>query len=85
MSKIYVLRYPERSAACHRCLRPLDNPWRSGRRLCWQCGIDDELFRPETRWMAEAERVPKPSKIRRGLSWWQRLLGNLRNRTAWPE
>jgi hypothetical protein len=28
--------------------------------------------------MAEADGVQQPSRIRPGLSWWQRLLGNLR-------
>ena len=78
MLKVYLVRYPDRGAVCQKCLRPLRNPWRSGGQLCWQCGIDDELFRPETRWMAEADGVQQPSRIRRGLSWWQRLLGNLR-------
>ena len=78
MLKVYMIRYPDRGAVCQRCLRPLRNPWRIGGQLCWQCGIDDELFRPETRWMAEADRVQPPTEIRRGPSWWQRLLGNLR-------
>ena len=78
MSKAHVVRYPDRSAVCQRCQRPLGNPWRSGGQLCWQCGMDDELFRPETRWMAETDGVQPPSEVRPGLSWWQRLLGNLR-------
>jgi len=71
-------RWEPRTAVCLKCLRPLRNPWRSGWPLCWQCGIDDELFRRETRWMDEADRWQPPSRNGPRPSWWRRLLDRLR-------
>jgi hypothetical protein len=67
-----------RSAVCQRCQITLGNPWRSGGQLCWQCGIDYELFHPETRWVSEADEVPPPSMNRSRQSWWRRAFDNLR-------
>jgi pimeloyl-ACP methyl ester carboxylesterase len=36
---------------CQNCGGPLATAWRAGGQLCSQCGLNDELFRPETRWM----------------------------------
>jgi len=63
MSKTY-LRRPDPTAVCQRCQRPLGDLWRSGRQLCWQCGIDYELFHPETRWRDESNAAPPQSMIR---------------------
>ena len=70
-----------RSAVCQRCQRPLDNPWRTGGQLCWQCGIDYELFCPETRWTDEAAAAQPPARIQARMPWWRRALGNLRKAT----
>ena len=63
MSKTY-LRRPDPTAICQRCQRLLGDPWRSGGQLCWQCGIDYELFHPETRRMDESNAAPPQSMIR---------------------
>jgi hypothetical protein len=63
---------------CQRCGSPLGNPWRSGGQLCWQCGIDHELFRPETRWMDEGDGVQPPPTMLSRLPWWRRVFGYLR-------
>jgi len=79
-----LVKFPKRTdggAVCQRCQRPLDNPWRSGGQLCWQCGIDYELFCPETRWTDEATAAQPPARIQARLSWWRRVLGNLRKAT----
>ena len=36
---------------CQNCGGLLATAWRTGGQLCSQCGLNDELFRPETRWM----------------------------------
>src|SRR5258708_38597057 len=40
-----------RGAVCQICQKPLFNTWRSGEQLCCECGLSDELFHPDKRWM----------------------------------
>jgi len=40
----------DRSKVCRGCRRAVGDPWRTAGHLCWQCGVDFELSRPETRW-----------------------------------
>ncbi len=48
---------------CQNCGGPLVTAWRTGGQLCGQCGLNDELFRPETRWMdAGGAAPPRPSE-----------------------
>ena len=48
---------------CQNCGGPLVTAWRTGGQLCGQCGLNDELFRPETRWMdAGGAATPRPSE-----------------------
>jgi pimeloyl-ACP methyl ester carboxylesterase len=63
----------DREATCQNCGGPLCVAWRTGGQLCSQCGLNDELFRPETRWIDASgnaalrpglgERVPKKSGV----------------------
>lgn len=48
-----------RGAVCESCGRSLANTWRPGGKLCCECGLNDELFRPETRWLSAAFEGPR--------------------------
>jgi len=37
---------------CESCGKTSAAAWRGGGKLCCECGLNDELFRPETRWLA---------------------------------
>jgi len=45
-----VSKAMDRSKVCRGCRRAVGDPWRTAGQLCWQCGVDFELSRPETRW-----------------------------------
>ncbi len=61
---------------CQNCGQPLVNAWRTGGQLCCPCGLNEELFRPETRWLnaggpvdlrpSLGESVPKKSSVPSG-------------------
>jgi hypothetical protein len=68
---------PNKPAVCQGCRKPLRNPWETGEDLCWQCGVDHELFHPETRWMGSSDKIQPTSTARRRPSWLRRLLANL--------
>ena len=43
-------------AVCQSCQKPLLEAWRSSGQLCCECGLDYELFHPETRWIDESDQ-----------------------------
>jgi|SRR6516164_835233 len=67
-----------KSQVCQRCQGLLGNAWRSVGQLCWQCGIDYELFHRDSR-SEESDSLPPGLRLRLRLPWWRRLFGNLRH------
>jgi len=43
-------------AVCQSCRKPLLEAWKSSGQLCFECGLDYELFHPETRWIDESDQ-----------------------------
>ena len=52
-----------RDAVCQLCRRPLSNTWRRGEQLCCECGLSDDLFRPEKRWMHAGGDTPPTARV----------------------
>lgn len=51
------------SLTCEKCGAPMAAAWRTDGKLCSQCGLNDELFHPESRWMdAGGPGDPTPDK-----------------------